>query len=114
VALCDPPRVERGDLRCDLAALAKEAPSHATLVIFHTAVLAYVPDPEDRIAFANSVHELGAQWISNESANLLNGAEASKSFNMAQPWGKFLLSLNGKPIAYTDAHGTAIEWFSTS
>src|SRR6516225_2472414 len=34
------PRLVKGDLRTDLAALAQEAPKDATLVIFHTAVLA--------------------------------------------------------------------------
>jgi hypothetical protein len=44
VARVDPPRVVRGDLRYDVRALAEQAPGDATLVIFHTAVLAYVPD----------------------------------------------------------------------
>ena len=39
----DPPRVIEGDLTTDLPALAAEAPQDATLVIFHTAVLATCP-----------------------------------------------------------------------
>ena len=42
------PRLVKGDLRTDLAALAREAPKDATLVIFHTAVLAYVSCHADR------------------------------------------------------------------
>ena len=51
------PRVVKGDLRSDLARLAAEA-SKATLVIFHTAVLAYVKSPAERAEFAKSVRTL--------------------------------------------------------
>jgi len=43
IAAAEPPRLVRGDLRHDLAALCAEAPMNATLVVFHTAVLAYWP-----------------------------------------------------------------------
>ncbi|MBV9417271.1 MAG: DUF2332 family protein [Solirubrobacterales bacterium] len=48
LARLDPPPLTQGDLRYNLAALASRAPSEATLVVFHTAVLAYLPDPADR------------------------------------------------------------------
>ncbi|HVY14663.1 MAG TPA: DUF2332 domain-containing protein, partial [Rhodopila sp.] len=54
VAQADPPRVERGDLRTGLSALVAQAPKDATLVVFHTAVLAYLPDAAERQAFAAS------------------------------------------------------------
>jgi hypothetical protein len=106
VASLDPPRVVRGDLRSDLRALASQAPRAATLVIFHTAVLAYVRDVADRRAFADTVKSLDAQWVSNESGDLFDQPNLP-------PWprGRFLLSLNGRGVAYTDAHGTALEWF---
>jgi hypothetical protein len=47
----DPPPVHRGDLLTDLSALAAQAPAEATLVIYHSAVLAYVA-AEDRERFA--------------------------------------------------------------
>jgi hypothetical protein len=62
----EPPRIVHGDLRTDVARLAVQAPRDATLVVFHTAVLAYVNAAEDRAAFARAVRELGATWISNE------------------------------------------------
>src|SRR5207248_2893039 len=49
------PRVVKGDLLRDLAALAAEAPKDATLVVFHTAVLVYVRSPSDRAEFVRSV-----------------------------------------------------------
>jgi len=107
VARRDPPRVVKGDLRFDVKTLAAEAPKDATLVVFHTAVLAYVREAADRGAFAENVKQIGAQWVSNESANLFQVADL-----LARPWGRFLLSLNGLPQAYTEAHGTAIDWFA--
>ncbi len=59
-------RCYRGDLRTDLPALAAQAPADATLVIYHSAVLAYVA-PEDREQFARDVAGLGAVWLSNEA-----------------------------------------------
>ena len=45
IARRHPPRVFRGDLLTDLPALARQAPGNATLVVFHSAVLAYVDPP---------------------------------------------------------------------
>jgi hypothetical protein len=105
VARVDPPHVLRGDLRHDLAALAAEAPAGSKLVVFHTAVLAYVADAAERAAFAAAVRDTGAVWVSNEGPGLL---EASAT----EPWptGRFLLTCDGRPVAWTDPHGTAIDW----
>src|SRR5262249_24650192 len=50
----DPPAIYRGDLLTDLPALAAQAPAGATLVIFHSAVLAYVA-PEGRRRFRGTL-----------------------------------------------------------
>jgi hypothetical protein len=107
VARHDPPLIFKGDLRTDLPSVAAQAPKQATLVIFHTAVLAYVRDADDRQAFADSVRGLNAQWVSNESTEIFNRPGAPPA-----PWGLFSLSLNGRPIAYTDPHGTALDWLA--
>jgi hypothetical protein len=107
VARADPPRVVAGDLRRDLPALAAEAPRNATLVVFHTAVLAYVADPADRRAFADAVSALGAVWVANEAPDVLTDPGD-------EPWphGQFLLTCDGEPVAWTDPHGTAIDWLA--
>ena len=102
------PRVVRGDLRRDLAALAAEAPPDATLVVFHTAVLSYVASTADRDAFATAVAALGARWVANESPRVLPAIAARAGAPPAT--GCFLLSVDGRPCAWTDPHGTAIEW----
>ncbi len=66
VAAADPPLLVRGDLVDDLPALAAQAPAGATLVVFHTSVLFYVPAPR-RLAFAELVRGLPGHWVSVES-----------------------------------------------
>ncbi len=103
----DPPAIYRGDLLTDLPDLVAKAPRDATVVVFHTAVLAYVRRP-DRVEFARTVRELGVTWLSNESPGVLPDARAD-----GRQGPDFLLVRDGTdPIAVTDAHGTRVEWLS--
>ncbi len=114
VARADPPPVTRGDLRTDLRALAATAPRGATLVVFHTAVLAYLPDLAEREAFAAEVRDIGATWISNEVPAILPAISAkAPPDRLPRPHhrGAFLLAVDGEPVAWTDPHGAWIEWF---
>jgi hypothetical protein len=105
------PRVIEGDLRIDLPALAAQAPADATLVVFHTAVLAYVPEPGERAAFAQSVSECGAVWIANEGPHNIPGV-SDHVINERPDRDAFLLCVDGTPTAWTDGHGTWIDWRS--
>ncbi len=108
IARTDPPRIVRGDLRRDLSALAAEAPKNATLVIMHSAVLNYVSDPAERIAFADTVRATGARWVSNEGRDVF-----FPDNQRAWPAGSFfILALDGKPVARTESHGASIEWLA--
>jgi hypothetical protein len=109
VARADPPRVVRGDLRHDLPALAAQAPPEATLVVFHTAVLAYVADRADRAAFAATVGRLGAVWVANEAPGVVGAAPAPPGCSADT---SFLLRCDGRPVAWTDPHGTSIDWLA--
>lgn len=108
VAQADPPRVVRGDLRTDLPALARAAPAGATLVVFHSAVLAYVPDVAMREAFARTVRDIGAVWISNEAPGVF--ASIRDRLPGRGPEGAFVLAVDGNPVAWTDPHGAWIDW----
>jgi hypothetical protein len=110
VARRDPPTVIRGDLLADLAAVAREAPADATLVVFHSAVLAYVADASAREAFARTVGEIGAVWISNEAPGVF--PPIRERLARPGPRGAFLLSCDGVPLAWTDPHGGWIEWIA--
>jgi hypothetical protein len=107
VARADPPRLVQGDLRHDLPDLAAQAPKDATLVVFHTAVLAYVADPADRLAFAETVAGLDAVWIANEDPGLFAPRSVSR-----EPWpmGRLLLTRDAQPVAWNDGHGTSTDW----
>jgi hypothetical protein len=112
VARADPPRVVCGDLIEDLPALAAQAPPDATLVIFHTAVLAYVPSAGRR-AFADSVRQLDAVWLANEEPRVLGlegrGPQLAAGPPPEPPY-DMALARDGRVIAWTDGHGTAVRW----
>jgi hypothetical protein len=101
----DPPPVYRGDLLTDLPALAARAPAEATLVVFHSAVLAYVA-PQDRDRFAQTVRGLTAVWLSNEAPGVVPGLPLARFRE-----GTFVLGHGGRtPLAFTDGHGTWLHW----
>jgi hypothetical protein len=110
VARAEAPTILRGDLLHDLASLAAEAPRDATLVVFHTAVLGYVSGQAQRDAFARSVRELRATWISNEAPGVFPGITAQLPGPV--PRGQFVLAIDGKPVAISDPHGAALMWIA--
>lgn len=109
VARHRPPRVVRGDLLRDLEPLMAEAPAEATLVVFHTAVLAYVSAIEARMRFVDTVRRSGAVWISNEVPSVFPDIAARAP--TPAPRGRFLLAVDGEPKAWTGPHGQSLEWF---
>ena len=99
--------VHRGDLLCDLADLAAKAPGGATLVVYHSAVLAYLDEAERR-SFAQVVRALGAVWLANEAPGLVPGV-------VLPPGGHrdFVLVKDGTEVlARSDPHGGWVEWLS--
>jgi hypothetical protein len=108
IARADPPRIVVGDLLTALPALAAEAPPEATLVVFHTAVLAYIADADARAGFARTVRDLGAVWISNEAPGVF--PDIAAKLPSSRRGGAFLLSVGGEPMAWTDPHGAWLEW----
>ena len=109
IAMADPPRLVQGDLTGDaLEQLCRAAPAGATRVIFHTAVLSYVPDQPARDAFARRAMALADMWIANEAPGVFPEIAALAGPPPAP--GRFLLSRDGRPVAWTDPHGAAIDW----
>lgn len=101
----DPPVVHRGDLLTDLPALAAEAPADATLVVYHSAVLAYVT-PAGRQQFAATVRGLGAVWLSSEGPGVVPGLPIPP-----YQGAPFVLARDGgTPLALADGHGTWLHW----
>jgi hypothetical protein len=109
----------RGDLVDDLHALADQAPPDATLVVFHSAVLAYVPTAR-RAAFAHAVAELtdrGAVWLANEAATVLADLPHPPPTDLPDPPSgptpSLLVRDGHRPLAWVDGHGTWLQWLDT-
>ena len=100
----DPPEVHRGDMLADLPSLAARAPADATLVIYHTSVLWYVP-AEQREQFAGTVRGLGATWLASEPPGVVPGTEGP-----ARDGQTCVLARDGRCIAVTESHGTWLRW----
>ena len=108
MALADPPRIVAGNLLHDLAAAAAAAPADATLVVFHSAVLAYV-DIADRTDFATQLDALRESrpvcWISNEAPGVVSGTDVDTGGRS-----RFVLARDGRPLALTGPHGSTLDW----
>ena len=109
-AAADPPRVVRGDLATDLAALLDEVPAGLTTVVTHTAVLAYVaPDVGD--AVRRTCRESGAWRLGAEGQRVLPDLIAPAGADPAD----FLVSV-GDPdghddvVAVAQPHGRWLRW----
>ncbi|MDA8358884.1 MAG: DUF2332 domain-containing protein [Actinomycetota bacterium] len=99
-----PVTVRRGDLLDDLATVVSEAPRDATVVVFHTAVLAYV-DADKRAAFADALRGMGVTWLSNEAPGVLGWLPRVTESD------GFALVQDGRTVlAETDPHGRWLRW----
>ncbi len=101
------PDIIKGDLLEELPVLVKQAPSDATVVVFHSAVLAYV-HKDLRTGFQVMIDKLDVTWVANEHPSVF--PDIADKLNVEAPNDKFLLSCNGSPIAFTGPHGQSITW----
>ena len=104
IARRDPPRIIAGDLVSALPDLAAAAPRDATLVVVHSAVLAYL-DTGSRAAFVDLVSGLPGHWLSNEGALVL---PQTAGFASDRPERGFVVTLDGVPRAYAAPHGGSL------
>jgi hypothetical protein len=109
VARAEPADIHRGDLTTDLAALALAAPMQATLVVFHSAVLAYL-DNEQRSTFRREVAAIASRrptaWLSNEGPGVVVDLPTPTGFI------PFVLARDAQPLAEASPHGEWLNWFS--
>jgi hypothetical protein len=102
----EPPRMLTGDLLDRLPDALALVPPGSTPVVFHTAVLPYVPS-DRRAAFLQQVASLPVRWIAQEAQGVVPGTGETPSGG----WGTdFVLSLDGRPLALTAPHGGRIDW----
>lgn len=118
VASADPVPVLSGDLTdpAVLTDLLDMAPAGSTPVIWHSAVLAYLPEPE-RVLLEERLRVLvrsgRAHWISYEGQQIVPGIWTRVLSR--PPWrpalrrGAFVVSLDGEPCYQADGHATWIR-----
>ena len=113
VARAEPPRLDTGDLLERLPALVEEASGHGRVVVFHSAVVAYL-DHADRARFEATVRDLVADgachWVSNEGPAVLPSVTANAP-RAAGGQSSFVLGVDGRAVAWTHGHGRTMTWF---
>ncbi len=112
IAASDPPHIVTGDLLADLPALVDEASAYGEVVVFHSAVLAYVDDPGRRrfeALMAGLVADGRCHWVSNEGSRVLPSVTASGP-EMPADLVSFVLGLDGRAVAWTHGHGASMRW----
>lgn len=110
------PHVIAGDVVGELDRLLERVPEGMPIVVFHSAVLAYV-EPATRAAFEERMHALaeraaGFTWISNEAPGVMPGIATRLAERQAQApdvAGRFVLAVDGMPRALTGPHGQSLE-----
>lgn len=105
IARADPPDIVTGDLLTDLAPVVHSAPVDATVVVFHSAVLAYLR-ADDRRRFVASLRDLGRDvvWVSNESPGIVVDADGSAHPN------RFVVARDGEILGWSGPHGQVLDW----
>ena len=112
IAAAEPPFLVRGNLLDELPALVAEAEAFGRVVVFHSAVIAYL-EPADRRRFADLMRGLVAadacHWVSNEAPGVL--PEVTSTGPSAPPGPtSFVLGLDGQAVAWTHGHGSSLTW----
>jgi hypothetical protein len=107
----EPSPVVPGDLTSDLVDAVADVPAGVMLVIYHSAVLAYLDDAA-RGRFRDQLAELRRRrtvvWISNEAPGVV--------VDVAPPDGPrpFVLAQDEVPLAFASGHAEWLRWFPAS
>jgi len=103
-----PAEMITGDLITELPGAVSRAAQGSTVVVFHTAVLAYLDAPR-RNVFADLVRQLPIRWISQEGLGVLPTIRDQLP-HQGGGSAQLVLALDGKPVARTAPHGGSIDW----
>ncbi|MBZ5735457.1 DUF2332 domain-containing protein [Nocardioides sp. TRM66260-LWL] len=113
----DPPPIVAGDLLEVLEAQVAAAGAHGPVVVYHSAVIAYLDDADrDRfVALVSGLQARGAcHWVSNEAASVLPSVTATLPAPLASDrrlaGGCFVLGVDGVARALTHGHGRWLAW----
>lgn len=111
IARTDPPQLVAGDLLDELPRLVDEAADHGPVVVFHSAVVVYL-EPPARARFQELMSSLVAagrcHWVSNEAKQVLPEVTATGP-PVPDSLGTFVLGVDGRAVAWTHGHGSAMR-----
>ena len=112
VARTDPPRLVAGDLLDVLPDLVGEAAAYGPVVVFHSAVIAYL-EPPDRARFQQLMTTLvGARRLPLGQQRGTPGAARGHRDRARAPRGPppaFVLGVDGRAAAWTHGHGASMQ-----
>jgi hypothetical protein len=99
-----------GDITDALPAVMAAAPHGATVVVVHSATLAYLPrDARER--HLALLAKLGVHWVTNEGVKVVPAVrDALPAGFIDDPRPCFVLALDGVPLARVGSHGQWLEW----
>jgi hypothetical protein len=102
------PHIVAGDLVNDLPKLLDQAPTGATVVVTHSATLAYL-DQDERNAFITLLADSGVHRLGAEGPRVL--PHLTKQIpNDVDINGRFVVSLDDRALALAQPHGRALTW----
>ncbi len=105
--------IEASDAVDGLEALVHKAPLEMNVVVYHSAVMNYLPRPRVD-AFMTKIRALPVHWISQEDPHLFPDVTDAQN-NKIQPkdmLGRFALALDGKLLAHMHPHGEDVVWLA--
>lgn len=111
VARAEPAHLVSGDLNQAVGDMVAQVPAGVTPVVFHSAVLTYLPT-EAQESFAETVRALPGHWISNEGPRVLPSVGQRLPRPAPEDRAAFVLALDGQPVAFTGPHGQSLDWFA--
>ena len=99
-----------GDITEALPGVVASAPPGATVVVVHSATLAYL-SREARARHLALLTELGVHWVTNEGASVVAGVRDALPAGFSDDLRPcFVLALDGVPLARVGSHGQWLEW----
>ena len=99
-----------GDITDALRLVVAAAPSSATVVVLHSATLAYL-SRDQRTRHLALLRDLGVHWVTNEGVRVVPEVKDRLPAGFEDdPRPCFVLALDGEPLARVGSHGQWLEW----
>lgn len=99
-----------GDITDALTGVVAAAPAGATVVVLHSATLAYL-SRDQRERHLRLLSELGVHWVTNEGMKVVPAVRAALPPGFEDdPRPCFVLALDGRPLARVGSHGQWLDW----